>query len=215
MNSNLIPKIGYFLMTAGMYNVYRIKSCFNDFVGYLLGFIVAVGVVIANSPLSKAYIVLTLVIILCLAVEKNLLNHSKLVDMLNTLDNPVNVGVGMHKLLHYNPLKHCFAIAIFMFIETIKILCGVYCIITLVLDVESTEGTWIIYWLLGALLFESTLGLILYFVTFVGVLCIPNFFLNWLASIADWNISDVVEYEVKIDNNSVISLQYLGPKIPN
>ena len=190
----LHERVVAFVMSAGLYNIFFIKSCLNLMIGSLLGFIIATGIILDITPMRKAYIVVSLFIILALAVDKNIRSNSKTLDMIGTIFEPINLGRGMKKVITYTRLNNCILTFSLGMIEIFKILAGVFCIVTL--SVEEIPGTWVIYWVLGAMLLESFLGLILYVYFTFCVIFYKNFYMNLLRNLANWYLSESVKCEV-------------------
>lgn len=202
MVCTLCEKIIFLVSTVGLYGIFYIKLTLNDMISYLLGLIVAAGVVLDFTPMRKAYIVVTLIIIFLLAADKNTRSRSKTFDLLSTIFAPVNLGVGMRKVVKYSKFNHSSILAALSLLEILKICAGVYCILTLA--IENIEGSWVIYWLLGALLIESGLGLIVYLCFMFCVIIYKNFYLNLLQTMSDWYLKDCVNCIVSLDKNRII-----------
>lgn len=202
MVCSLCEKLLFLCTTVGLYMLYFLKLCLNDMISYLLGLIVAAGVVLDITPMRKAYIVMTLFIIFLLAMDKNMRSNSKTFDLLATIFRPINLGVGMHKVVNYTKWNHVGILSALLILEIAKIFAGVYCILTLA--IENIPGVWVIYWLLGALLLESGLGLLLYSIILICVLIYHNFYLNLLQSMGDWYLKDSINCIVSLDKNRII-----------
>lgn len=183
-----------FSMSAGIYCIFFVKSCLNTMISSLLGFIVATGVILDITPMRKAYIVISLGIILALAIDRKVRESSKTLDMLATIFGPINLDRGMRKVISYSRKGNCMLTCSLGFIEIYKICSAVFCIITL--SVEEILNTWIIYWLLGTLLLESMLGLLLYIYFTVCIILYENFYMKVLENMAGWYLHDSVKYEI-------------------
>ena len=170
-------------------------------IGYLLGLIVAAGVVFDFTPMRKAYIVITLFIIFLLAVDKNVRQSLKTFDILATIFRPINLGQGMRKVVLYSKINHVTTLLGLDALEILKILSGVYCILTL--SIENISGAWVIYWLLGALLVESVLGILVYSFLLFCVLIYDDFYFNLLRNMSDWYLKDCVTCTLSKDRNRI------------
>jgi hypothetical protein len=174
----------------------------NQMIGYLLGLIVAAGVVLDFNPMRKGYISLTLIIIFCLALDRNIRAMSKTFDMIHTIFQPINARVGMRKIIVYSKWKHLLQIILLITIEIIKILSGIYCVIILVIEVKT--NVYVNYCLFSLLFLESVLGLVVYIVVSFLILLRHNFYLEWIRWMAKWYLRDSVKCIVTCDNPRVI-----------
>ncbi len=202
MVCTLCDKIIFSCTTLGIYSVFFLKMALNEMISYLLGLIVAAGVVLDFNPMRKGYISLTLVIIFCLALDKQIRASSKSFDMIRTVFQPINAGVGMRKIIVYNKWKHLLQIFFLIIIELIKILSGVYCVIILVIEVKT--NVYVNYCLFSLLFLESLLGMLIYIVISFFTLVRHNFYLEWIRWMARWYLCDSVKCIVTCDNPRVI-----------
>lgn len=202
MVCSLCDKIIFFCLTIGIYSVFFLKMALNQMIGYLLGLIVAAGVVLDFNPMRKGYISLTLIIIFCLALDRNIRAMSKTFDMIHTIFQPINARVGMRKIIVYSKWKHLLQIILLITIEIIKILSGIYCVIILVIEVKT--NVYVNYCLFSLLFLESVLGLVVYIVVSFLILLRHNFYLEWIRWMAKWYLRDSVKCIVTCDNPRVI-----------
>jgi hypothetical protein len=201
MEGTRFQKVIFFAMTTGLYGIFFFKSCLNAMIGSLLGLIVAAGVVLDTTPMRKGYIGASLAIIFALAIDRKIRENSKTFDMLATIFEPINLGRGRKKAMSYTRLGNCSITCILMGLETLKILCGVYCIVTIV--VEDIQNVFVIYCLMGALFMESLLGLLLYAVFTMSVLRYSDFYVKLLQAMAEWFLSDSVNCMVSKQGRQV------------
>jgi len=169
-------------------------------IGYLLGLIVAAGVVLDTNSLRKGYISLTLVIIFCLALDRHIRATSKMFDMITTIFRPINTGVGMRKIIKKS--NYALLLLFIMLIETTKILCGVYCVIVLAIEVET--NVYVNYCLFALLFLESLLGLIIYSELLLFTLIRKNFFPLWLEWMGKWYLKNNVDCIVTYDKHAIV-----------
>lgn len=202
MTCTLCDKIIFSCTTIGIYSVFFFKMALNEMIGYLLGLIVAAGVVLDFNPMRKGYISLTLVIIFCLALDKHIQTSSKSFDMICTVFRPINVGTGMRKIIVYNKWKFLLQIFLLIVIEIIKILSGIYCVIILIIEVKT--NVYVNYCLFSLLFLESFLGLVTYIIISFFTLIRHNFYLEWIRWMAKWYLKESVNCIVTCDNPRVI-----------
>ena len=200
----VLQKIVYLSVTVGIYCIYCLKSCLNAMIGGILSLLLVVSSPINNS-LGKAYIPLTLLIIFCLAADHIFRSNSKTFDLIFTIFSPVNVGIGMEKIIVYKWYTHVLQLAFFCFLELLKIIPAIYCIIFLSLVVETHD--YLHYWILSILLVESLLGFLSYFFILASVLIITDFYVKWLNVLTKWYLKNCVEGVVYLDGPRVI-LEY-------
>jgi len=201
MPGSLLQKVLSVFTTAGLYGLFFVKLSLNHMISALLGIIVAVGVVLYTTPMRGAYMVITLFIILLLAIDYNVRKLSKTFDLLFTIFGPINLGVGLRKVILYSKWNHSGILLGLTILEVLKIVSGIYCILTLA--IEDIPNSWVIYWLLGALLVESSLGVMIYSFIMLCVLIYKDFYYNLLQNIGNWYLKDCVRCIVTKNGNRI------------
>ena len=123
-------------------------------------------------------------------------------NKVQTIFQPINAGSTMKKIIVYKKWKYLTQMLIFIIVDVIKILAGIYCVIILVDDVQI--GVFVNYCLFACLFLESSLGLIMYVSILILTLIRHNFYLEWLRWMAAWYLKDSVDVLVTCDNPRVI-----------
>lgn len=203
-----LDKLIYSQLTIGTYVIFFVKLSLNEMIGYLLGLIVAAGVVLDINPMRKGYISLTLVIIFCLALDRHIRATSKMFDMISTIFRPVNTGIGMRKIIKNS--NYVSLLLFIMLIEVIKILCGVYCVVILAIEVKT--NVYVNYCLFALLFLESLLGFIIYFELLFFTLIRKNFFSQWLEWMGKWYLKNSVDCVVTHNKHTII-LEFMALEI--
>lgn len=201
----MLDHLIFIFMTLGTRAMYHIKLVLNLVIFSLLSYIVASNIIGDDTPLKKAYISLSLIIIICLSIDKYIRSISLYIDFMTTITHPINLGVPMRKVIYYTRMRHLLLVGFLLLLEDIKIMCAIFCIIDLNYQIQN--GTYIIYCLLSLLLAESTLGLIIYFFRFILIATRKDFFIEWCTWMANWYISEIVKVHIyKINNNIYLEM---------
>ena len=183
-------------MTWGSQSIYHIKMILNTINFMMIGFIVATGVVSDQENLGKVYIALSLVILFCLATEQYTKNQSNTFDFIDTINSPINAGVGCRKILSYNRWHHSGMMCFLASLELLKISCGIYCVVALSHIAGAGEGLLIVYLSLGIMLFESLCGICLYFSATCLLATRKDFFMKWMNWKSTWYLGDTIDCHV-------------------
>jgi hypothetical protein len=199
--SHIIDNIRFYTFTYFTWFVFGLKILLDDIIGLLLGFLLAAQVVGDFNSLRRGYIASILIIIAMCRIEKIIRDKSKTFDLLNTITEPVNAGVPMNKVVYYRVRNHFAIIFTLLLTEIIKILCSVYCLI--ILAVEVGDGIFLNYLLLGILLVGSSLGIILDFLMITHILFMKNFYMKWLIWLSDWYLKETVVVNVEKTGNKL------------
>lgn len=205
MDPNLCDKIIYYTCTIGIYCIFFLKTTLNTMIGYLLGIIVAVGVVLDYDSTRKGYIALTLVIIFCLALDRHIRAISKSFDMISTIFGPINASTSMRKIIHYKKSNYTLLMLFLALVEIIKILSGVYCVIILIIVVQN--NVFVNYCLFALLFLESGSGLILYLIIAYFTITKKDFYPEWIEWMGKWYLHDSVKCTV-MHIDSVVILEF-------
>lgn len=206
----MIESLLFMCITMGTRSIYHLKLVINSVIFSLLSYIVASGIVGDNTPLKKAYLSLSIVIIICLSIDKYVRTISVYFDFMYTINSPINLAIGMKKVINYKKIWHLAIICLLLLLEDIKILCAIFCIIDL--NYTINQGVFVVYWVYALILLESCLGLILYFSGFVLVATKKDFYMRWCKWMCRWYVSDIVRtFIYKIDDNIYMEWQDLHP----
>lgn len=192
----LIEHIRFFYFTYFSWFVFGIKVVLDDAISYLLGFLLAAQLVGDYNAMRRAYIVCIIIIIIIICADKVFRNNSKTFDLLATLVSPINAGQRMRKIVYYRVLNHTLLLGSLILMEVVKILAAIFCIIDLAIEIKV--GVFLNYVLLGILTTSSILGLFLYSTLIFHVMCVRDFYKNWLLWIGEWYLDDTIRVKIEL-----------------
>ena len=198
----------FHLFTLVSNGVYHLKRFMNYNVFFLLSVIVAAGIVGDYNDLRRSYLAIALVIIFTAAFEKYIREASLYFDLMNVLISPVNVGIGMHKLVSYSKGAHLRLLLLLAFLELIIILASAYCM-TILGVLFGSHTVFVNYCVLSLIAVESLLGLFIYLCASFLLLLIEDFYPKWLNWIAEANLPCILNHEVYLDSESVLHLKFI------
>jgi len=194
---NIINNLLFLFFTSGVSSVYYFKIVFNKVIFYSLTFITAATSIDDGTSMGKAYVCLSVLIIILLTFEDFKRRQSPYFSMIDCITQPMNAAVGIKRSIPYNRTKHIISGFGFLIIEVLKILSAIYCIIHL--SIEIKDGVLINYIAFAMLLFESSLGVYLYIFCSLCILFHKNFFKKWLKWMCKWYFSGIMKSTVKFN----------------
>lgn len=189
-----IRLIQYYYFTVCYWFVYTIKVIIDDVIALLLGFLLAAQTVGDYNDMRRAYIVCIIIIIIMICADKYLRSQSKTFDLWKTIVAPVNVGVGLNKIVCYRLYNHVIQVSLLILFELIKIGCIVFCLIDLA--IEIIDNVFLNYVLLGIVAVNSLIGFVLYTTFLIHLIFIKNFYFNMLQWFAGWYLSCVIKVDL-------------------
>jgi len=164
-----INKIILNVLTEYAKLIYEYKLILNVIVGSLLGYIIASNFLSDKDPWKKAYVALSLIIIIFILIETFIRNKSSEFNLLDSMLNPIVFnGDKIIHIIKYDYTNHYELLVNLLVIELIKIGAGIFCIIDLVR--LNIDGVFLNYLLLSLLLLESSLGMITHLFSILLVL---------------------------------------------
>ena len=178
-----IDKKIYPFLTLFMHFFYEGKMIINIVIGALLGYLLVTSITNGETDLQRAYISLTIIIIISLFSDRYIRNKSRLFNLSTRLNDPIVIIPGTLIIVYYNRLEHIVLLTCLLSIEFIKILAGIFCIIDL--HLLSLSPAYLNHVLLSLLLFESLIGYITYVIAIFFVIINKNSYIKWLNYLAE------------------------------
>lgn len=198
----LLECFRYKVLTICTHAMFFIKITIISMVSCLLGLIVAAGQVQDFTPMRKAYIALTLIIIFCLILDFHLRNNFSMFDMIKTIFGSINLAIPLEKRMKKSKIRFVIQICSLLLLDIVKILAAVYCIIALY--VENIENVFVNYCLLALVLFESLIGVILYICYIILSSLEKDFMVSWLTWMGNWHLRTIVHCLVYPEGDNIV-----------
>lgn len=187
-----VDRVIYPVLTKSVHIIYHFKTIINIFVVSVLGFIIVLDNSNDGDIKQKAYITVSIVIILSLLVDEYVRSISRLFDFSSSISAPVVMEPGNRivKVVNYKRRKHLITLFVIIVIEIIKLLSGVFCVIDL--SIMKLDNVYLNYFILAFLLLESTLGFATYGSAFLMVCIDKDSYYRWLNYMCEAYIRSVV-----------------------
>ena len=187
-----VDRLIYPILTKSVHIIYHFKTIINIFVVSVLGFIIVLDNSNDGDIKQKAYITVSIVIILSLLVDEYIRSISRLFDFSSSISQPVIIEPGSRlvKVVNYRRRRHLLTLFSIIIIEIVKLLSGIFCVIDL--SIMRIDNVFLNYFLLAFLLLESILGFVTYLSAFIMVCFNRDSYQRWLNYMCEAYVRNIV-----------------------
>lgn len=207
----ILKNLNYFVflvLTFGAHNVYLLKCALNVYCFGYLGYLTCNNYINEYVILQIFYVIISMLVNFFLVIEGFLISNSSLFQLVASFNNLIYFGTAKHPIYNYGVYRHVLFMSFLSLLQLGKILGCAYCIF--VLAYYNIPNILVTYITLGIIISESLIGLFLYLSALFCIVTYNKFFYKWLKWMGKYYWSDMVEYDITLDERNNIECKILG-----